>query len=95
MQYRRTKNMLLTAAAASGYTFHSPVHFAIFTERAFRANCAMALHALIWQCLCSDRQVELTGTDGSSAQSIEDLESAMRHRMLLCYTRVMMLAPGF
>ena len=45
--------------------------------------------------LCGSHGGTHTGTDGSSAQSIEDLGIYHTYRMLLCYTRVMMLAPGF
>ncbi len=68
------QNMLLTAAglAASGYVPFAST-FAIFTERAFEqmrngvARPNLAVH------LCGSHGGTHTGTDGSSAQSIEDL----------------------
>ena len=68
------QNMLLTAAglAASGYIPFAST-FAIFTERAFEqmrngvARPNLAVH------LCGSHGGTHTGTDGSSAQSIEDL----------------------
>jgi transketolase len=68
------QNMLLTAAglAASGYIPFAST-FAIFTERAFEqmrngvARTDLAVH------LCGSHGGTHTGTDGSSAQSIEDL----------------------
>ncbi|MEC8243000.1 MAG: transketolase C-terminal domain-containing protein [Candidatus Thermoplasmatota archaeon] len=68
------QNMLLTAAglASSGYVPFAST-FAIFTERAFEqmrngiARPNLAVH------LCGSHGGTHTGTDGSSAQSIEDL----------------------
>ena len=68
------QNMLLTAAglASSGYIPFAST-FAIFTERAFEqmrngvARPNLAVH------LCGSHGGTHTGTDGSSAQSIEDL----------------------
>ena len=68
------QNMLLTAAglASSGYIPFAST-FAIFTERAFEqmrngvARPDLAVH------LCGSHGGTHTGTDGSSAQSIEDL----------------------
>lgn len=68
------QNMLLTAAglASSGYLPFAST-FAIFTERAFEqmrngiARPNLAVH------LCGSHGGTHTGTDGSSAQSIEDL----------------------
>jgi len=68
------QNMLLVAAgmAASGYIPFAST-FAIFTERAFEqmrngvARPNLAVH------LCGSHGGTHTGTDGSSAQSIEDL----------------------
>ena len=68
------QNMLLTGAglAASGYIPFAST-FAIFTERAFEqmrngvARPNLAVH------LCGSHGGTHTGTDGSSAQSIEDL----------------------
>lgn len=68
------QNMLLTAAglASSGYIPFAST-FAIFTERAFEqmrngiARPKLAVH------LCGSHGGTHTGTDGSSAQSIEDL----------------------
>ena len=68
------QNMLLTAAglAASGYIPFAST-FAIFTERAFEqmrngiARTNLPVH------LCGSHGGTHTGTDGSSAQSIEDL----------------------
>ena len=89
------QNMLLTAAglAASGYIPFANT-FAIFTERAFE-QMRNGIARPNRQHLCGSHGGTHTGTDGSSAQSIEDLESTLPYRMLLCYTRVMMLAPGF
>ena len=68
------QNMMLTAAglASSGYVPFAST-FAIFTERAFEqmrngiARPNLAVH------LCGSHGGTHTGTDGSSAQSIEDL----------------------
>lgn len=68
------QNMLLTAAglASSGYVPFAST-FAIFTERAFEqmrngvARPGLRVH------LCGSHGGTHTGTDGSSAQSIEDL----------------------
>lgn len=68
------QNMLLTAAgmASSGYVPFAST-FAIFTERAFEqmrngvARPGLKVH------LCGSHGGTHTGTDGSSAQSIEDL----------------------
>ena len=68
------QNMMLIAAglAASGYTPFAST-FAIFTERAFEqirngiARPNLAVH------ICGSHGGAHTGTDGSSAQSIEDL----------------------
>ena len=68
------QNMLLVAAglASSGYIPFAST-FAIFTERAFEqmrngvARPGLAVH------LCGSHGGTHTGTDGSSAQSIEDL----------------------
>ena len=68
------QNMVLTAAglASSGYVPFAST-FAIFTERAFEqmrngiARPNLAVH------LCGSHGGTHTGTDGSSAQSIEDL----------------------
>ena len=68
------QNMLLVAAglASSGYIPFAST-FAIFTERAFEqmrngvARPGLAVH------LCGPHGGTHTGTDGSSAQSIEDL----------------------
>ena len=68
------QNMLLTAAgmASSGFVPFAST-FAIFTERAFEqmrngvARPSLAVH------LCGSHGGTHTGTDGSSAQSIEDL----------------------
>ena len=68
------QNMLLTAAgmASSGYVPFAST-FAIFTERAFEQMRNGVARPNLPVHLCGSHGGTHTGTDGSSAQSIEDL----------------------